>query len=132
MRYKGIYWQTNNDIPAEENWQSYPSLNNIFYWIIQYLYTTCRKENDLVIYKFCFIDWFTRYILLKPNMTTLHISKSWLVNKNINFSTSDIVVNEGTILEIFLNKVTRSWISLSQFMRKWNSPYHMTIIQEVN
>jgi hypothetical protein len=46
------------------------------------------------------------------------------------FSTSDIVVNEGTISEIFLNKVTRSLISLSQFMRKWNSPYPMTIIQE--
>ena len=28
------------------------------------------------------------------------------VNKNINFSTSDIVVKEGTISEIFLNKVT--------------------------
>jgi hypothetical protein len=24
-----LYWQTNNDIPAEGNWQSYLSLNNI-------------------------------------------------------------------------------------------------------
>ena len=25
-----VYWQTNTDIPAEKNWQSYLSLNNIY------------------------------------------------------------------------------------------------------
>ena len=70
---------------------------------------TITKYNDIQGY----ID---KQTMISQLWRTDRVIYLWIVNKNINFSTSDIVVNEGTISEIFLNKVTCRWMAKNEIV----------------